>query len=128
MKTVVFSDTHANYAAMKAIFDQEKQFDRVIFLGDAILFGPEPEETVTALREMDACCLMGNHDEELFYLDSITEMDHPEHLDWLRWTRDRLTDLRYQGLLGPQGGGLPLAGCRQAASEQYVGGRGIAGG
>jgi protein phosphatase len=91
VKTVVFSDSHANYAAMKAIFDQEKQFDRVIFLGDAILFGPEPEEVVTALREMDALCLMGNHDEELFYLDSITEMDHPEHLDWLRWTRDRLS-------------------------------------
>ncbi len=104
MKSLIFSDVHANYAAMEAIFITEKQWDEVIFLGDAMQFGPHPDEVLQSLRELDARCLLGNHDAEVLHLDSITEIDHPEHLDWLKWTKSRLSEKNLRFLQEEFGG------------------------
>jgi protein phosphatase len=106
MKSIIFSDVHANYAAMEAIFRREKRWDEVIFLGDALQFGPHPDEVLKDLRKMNALCLLGNHDAEVLHVDSIREIDYPEHLEWLRWTRSRLSrkNLEFLGdrFLGPR--------------------------
>lgn len=98
MKSIIFSDVHANYAAMEAIFQRERHWDEVIFLGDALQFGPRPDEVLRALREMNAICLVGNHDAEVLHVESITEIDYPEHLEWLRWTKSRLAEKNFQFL------------------------------
>jgi putative phosphoesterase len=92
MKSVLFSDAHANYAAVEAVFQHEQHWDEVIFLGDALQFGPHPDEVLSALRKTDACCILGNHDAEVLHIDAITEIDHQEHLDWLTWTREQLSE------------------------------------
>ena len=106
MKSIIFSDVHANYAAMEAIFHREKKWDQVIFLGDALQFGPHPDEVLTDLRKMKALCLLGNHDAEVLHVGSIQEIDYPEHLEWLKWTRSRLSEenLRFlkERFAGPQ--------------------------
>jgi putative phosphoesterase len=104
MKSIVFSDVHANYAALEAIFEHEKHWDEVLFLGDALQFGPHPDAVVTALRETDALCLLGNHDAEVLHVDSITEIDYPEHLDWLKWTKEQLSEKNYRFLSERFGG------------------------
>ncbi len=76
---------------MEAIFEAESSRDRVIFLGDALMFGPQPDEVLTGLRTMEALCLMGNHDTEILRPESFHDDGHPEHIDWLRWTREQLS-------------------------------------
>ena len=92
MKSIILSDIHANYPALEAIFRRERDWDEVIFLGDALQFGPFPDEVLSDLREMNALCLLGNHDAEVLHVDSIREIDYPEHLEWLKWTRDRISE------------------------------------
>jgi putative phosphoesterase len=91
MKTVIFSDVHSNFAAMEGIFRQEKSWDRVIFLGDALLFGPQPDEVLSELRNLGALCLMGNHDREVLNPESFHDSGYPEHRNWLNWTIDRIS-------------------------------------
>jgi len=61
MRRLVLSDIHANYPAVKTIFDSE-EFDESIFLGDAVYFGPDPDEVVTRLRTTQTKSVTGNHD------------------------------------------------------------------
>ena len=61
MKLLIISDAHANYEAMVTACEKEK-YDEMIFLGDAVDYGPQPAETVDFLLENSKYNLMGNHD------------------------------------------------------------------
>jgi predicted phosphodiesterase len=64
MKYGFFSDVHANLEALKAcIIDfRSEKLDKVYFLGDAVGYGPYPDECVKLINEISAVKLMGNHD------------------------------------------------------------------
>ncbi|MGI9262837.1 MAG: metallophosphoesterase family protein [Woeseiaceae bacterium] len=67
MKILVIGDIHGNAEALRAVMDAEKDADRTIFLGDALLSGPQAMETAELLAEMTPdISIMGNHDEEVF--------------------------------------------------------------
>jgi len=59
---LIVSDVHANLAALEAVLDAERTWDRFVFLGDAVLAGPQPDEVLSLLRKEADFCLMGNHD------------------------------------------------------------------
>ena len=61
MKTLLLSDIHGNYEALKQILKQEK-YDNLIFLGDAVDYGPQPAEVLDFLKSESDHNLMGNHD------------------------------------------------------------------
>ncbi len=64
MRYAFFSDVHANLEALKAVildFRKEK-IDRIFFLGDAVGYGPNPNECVQLIDEIAEVKLMGNHD------------------------------------------------------------------
>ncbi|GAA5514157.1 hypothetical protein Dcar01_02910 [Deinococcus carri] len=67
MRLLLLSDIHANYPALEAVLrDAEaRRFDQVVHLGDALGYGPHPREVLTALRDLDARCLLGNHEQML---------------------------------------------------------------
>ena len=66
MKILVISDIHGNAEALRAVMDAEQDADHVIFLGDALLSGPQPNETAELLASLDPdICIIGNHDEEV---------------------------------------------------------------
>lgn len=67
MRLLLLSDTHANHAALEAVLQDAvaRQFDQVVHLGDALGYGPQPREVLTTLRELDATCLLGNHEQLL---------------------------------------------------------------
>lgn len=61
MKLLIISDIHANFMALKAVCEREK-YDEILFLGDAVDYGPQPVEVVDFLVENSKYNLMGNHD------------------------------------------------------------------
>ena len=67
MKILVIGDIHGNAEALRAVMQAESDADATVFLGDALLSGPQANETAELLLELDAdISIMGNHDEEVF--------------------------------------------------------------
>ncbi|TDF99656.1 metallophosphoesterase family protein [Paenibacillus piri] len=65
MRISVISDTHGNAAAFEAVIqDMKRQSpDAVVFLGDAVMRGPQPSECVELLRSLNCEALVrGNYD------------------------------------------------------------------
>lgn len=62
MRILVISDVHANFTALEAVINDAGSFDQVWCLGDVVGYGPEPNECINRLRELDLICLAGNHD------------------------------------------------------------------
>jgi putative phosphoesterase len=69
MKILVLSDIHANWYALEAILAKES-YDALIFLGDAVDFGPNPRECVRFLMNSSTgrfWGVRGDHDHALAY-------------------------------------------------------------
>lgn len=62
MKLLILSDVHGNLAALDAVLAAEPAFDRVVFLGDAVDYGPDPSACLRRLTELDPVWVRGNHD------------------------------------------------------------------
>lgn len=59
MRILVLSDIHGNIDALEAI---DEPCDRILFLGDAVDYGPDPIACIEYLAERDALRVRGNHD------------------------------------------------------------------
>lgn len=59
MRILVLSDIHGNIDALEAI---DEPFDRILFLGDVVDYGPEPGACIEYLAEHNALRVRGNHD------------------------------------------------------------------
>jgi len=74
-----FSDVHGCQGALSAVLASiaAKGITRLIFLGDAVGYGPEPSDCVRVLRERSDICLLGNHDamatDERFDLSALSD-------------------------------------------------------
>lgn len=65
MRYLIVSDTHANLEALEAVRG-EARYDRMVFLGDAVDYGPDPAQVVDILRDearAGGVFVLGNHDE-----------------------------------------------------------------
>ncbi len=62
MKVLVISDVHANLVALEAVLDAEPAFDSVIFLGDAVDYGPDPSACLERIGSLRPARVRGNHD------------------------------------------------------------------
>ncbi|CAM3393755.1 metallophosphoesterase family protein [Deinococcus saxicola] len=84
MRLLLISDIHANNTALGAVLKDasSRRYDQVIHLGDALGYGPNPREVLDVLRDLDAVCIMGNHDQMLL-----------EYVDGKRATRDSVVSL-----------------------------------
>lgn len=89
MKIAIFSDIHGNLEALKSIIEDinKKEFDEVIYLGDAIGIGPQPKECLELLKQSNVKFILGNH--ELYFLRG-TEIDDEikdtqlAHMKWVK--------------------------------------------
>ncbi len=62
MRVLIISDVHGNSAALRKIINVEK-YDAVWFLGDFTDYGPDPDECLDILRELQPeVWVSGNHD------------------------------------------------------------------
>jgi diadenosine tetraphosphatase ApaH/serine/threonine PP2A family protein phosphatase len=70
VRTLFLSDIHANREALDAVLEHaaRQATDRVIFLGDAVGYGPDPGHVLDVLADLAAECVIGNHDRWLLDL------------------------------------------------------------
>ncbi|MGC8669100.1 MAG: metallophosphoesterase family protein [Chthonomonadales bacterium] len=64
MRLLIVSDIHANWAALGAI---PADADAVVFLGDAVSYGPLPAECVAWIRRNATVAVRGNHDHAIAF-------------------------------------------------------------
>ncbi len=65
MRYFIFSDVHANLEAFDAVLSAvaEEQADRMIFLGDVVGYGAQPNEAIDRLKQLKPdATVRGNHD------------------------------------------------------------------
>ncbi len=94
MRFGIISDVHANELALEACLAavSRQGVDRLIFLGDIVGYGPDPEavtQRVAALAGQGAICLKGNHDAAS--TGSPTFMNDVAQAA-IDWTRPRLSE------------------------------------
>ena len=90
----IISDVHANALGLEACLAAcaKLHVDRLIFLGDMVGYGPDPEavtQRVAALAGQGALCLMGNHDAAA--IGGRTSMNDVAAAA-IEWTKPRLSD------------------------------------
>lgn len=93
MRYGFFSDVHANEEALRAAikdFESEK-LDKLFFLGDAVGYGPSPNECVSLIDEITDIKIMGNHD---YAALGLIETDLFNHFaqESIEWTMAQLND------------------------------------
>ena len=64
MKIAVMSDIHGNLEALDAVLEDvySQRIEKIVCIGDLIGYGPNPEEVIQKIRQIDVCCTMGNHE------------------------------------------------------------------
>lgn len=95
VRLLLLSDIHANYTALQAVLKdaQKHPYDQVIHLGDALGYGPHPREVLDTLRDLDAICVMGNHDSMLLeYADGRRETKDSVVSLALKWQLARMSE------------------------------------
>lgn len=67
MKLLILADIHANLPALEAVLEREKDYDRLLFLGDVVDYGPHPCECIDLLQNVMTDGVLGNHDHAILY-------------------------------------------------------------
>jgi len=64
MKVAVISDVHANLIALQEVLKDmaNEGCEKVICLGDIVLAGPQPKETIEFFKQQDWLVIQGNTD------------------------------------------------------------------
>ena len=64
MKIAVMSDIHGNLEALDAVLEDvySQGIEKIVCIGDLIGYGPNPEEVIQKVRQVNVCCTIGNHE------------------------------------------------------------------
>lgn len=64
MSIAIISDVHSNLEALESVLKDIKKrgIDRILFLGDAVGYGPNPNNCIEVLKKECEVLLAGNHD------------------------------------------------------------------
>jgi putative phosphoesterase len=88
LQVALISDLHANVPALEAVLAdiEQQKVDKVICLGDIATIGPQPRQIIDKLRNLDCCCIMGNHDAALLDPERTAEYQlAPVLIPSLQW-------------------------------------------
>ena len=94
MRVAVISDIHGNCVALEAALEEIRRndVDKIVCLGDTAQGGPQPAESIQALRRLGCPIVMGNADAWLLK-DKLDpgEPTSKEQLEVRDWTLSRLS-------------------------------------
>ncbi len=113
MKILVIGDVHGNAEALRAVLEKERDADTTVFLGDTVMSGPQPNETMALLEGISGTLILGNHDVEMIEPGHF-EAWPPQWMAFAQWVLDTLEPSGYELLhrLQPEGeyeeGGLRM--------------------
>jgi len=93
MRYAIISDVHANIEALNAVLEKlrEEGVDNLLFLGDSVGYGPNPNECIEILKETTKILLAGNHDWAAVGMADI-EYFNPYARAAIEWTQETLND------------------------------------
>lgn len=93
MHYAFISDVHANLEALESVLKdiRKRRIDRIIFLGDAVGYGPNPNECIEILKDNCKILLAGNHDRAAIGLMDV-EYFNEYAREAILWTREVLTE------------------------------------
>jgi len=87
----VLSDIHGNLTALQAAIDalRRERVDAWLCAGDLVGYGPQPNECIEVIAELDGLCVAGNH--ELILLGQLSDQRCGRLArETILWTRDVL--------------------------------------
>lgn len=91
MRYAMISDVHANLEALEAVIKdiRKRKVNEILFLGDAVGYGPNPNECLKVLSDNCRVVLAGNHD---WAAIGLTEIDYFNEYAKaaILWTREAL--------------------------------------
>jgi len=89
----ILSDVHGNLEALQAVIDDSRRegVRRMIFLGDAVGYGANPNECLSLLEELTDTRVAGNHDYGAVGLTPVTFFN-PTARAAIEWTAAVLTE------------------------------------
>ena len=92
MRYAVLSDVHSNLEALSVVLTdiEQKKIGDIVFLGDAVGYGPSPNECIDLLAKRCKICIAGNHDWGVLKRTDITCFNEYAS-DTIEWTRGVLT-------------------------------------
>jgi predicted phosphodiesterase len=87
MRLALLTDIHANREAFEAVLADlaYRKVDRVVFLGDLVGYGPDPEWCLDRVEQMTAegaICVRGNHDRAVGVPDRLLNDAARMVIDW----------------------------------------------
>ena len=90
----VISDVHANLEALQAVLKEieRERVDSVLFLGDSVGYGPDPNECTEIVRDKADVLIAGNHDRAAAGMNDIINFN-PYARIAMEWT---VTVLAYE--------------------------------
>jgi predicted phosphodiesterase len=93
MRYAVISDVHANLEALNTVLKKisEETFDSLLFLGDSVGYGPNPNECLETLKGKTKILLAGNHDWASVGMTDI-ESFNPYARAAVEWTKKILSN------------------------------------
>ena len=93
----VISDVHSNAEALRSVLRdiKKRQIQDIFFLGDAVGYGPEPNESVGLLKSECKTIIAGNHDWGVLGLTETGSFNEYARIA-LAWTRGVLTADNYE--------------------------------
>jgi diadenosine tetraphosphatase ApaH/serine/threonine PP2A family protein phosphatase len=99
MRYAILSDVHSNLEALEAVLHDVgiRKIEDVLFLGDAVGYGPNPNECIELLVENCKILLAGNHDWGVIGQTDITYFNEYARAA-IEWTKDVLTEKSHKTL------------------------------
>ncbi len=99
MRYAIISDVHANLEALQAVLGkiEEEKIAGILFLGDSVGYGPNPNECIAILKEKARILLAGNHDRAVACMSGIAYFN-PLAKAAIEWTREVLSGENMQFL------------------------------
>ncbi len=93
MRYAIISDVHSNLEALNAVLEkiEKEKVDDLLFLGDSVGYGPNPNECIDIIKKEARVLLAGNHDHSVLGLTDV-EYFNPYAKAALEWTKEVLTN------------------------------------
>jgi len=89
LRIAIISDVHSNLDAFLAVIAKLPPYDHLVFLGDLVGYGPQPNEVVEQLQQLHPkVALLGNHDYAVATGDASGFSPHAEAA--VEWTRRQI--------------------------------------
>ena len=92
MRSAIISDVHSNLEALSTALEaiEKEEIDEILFLGDVVGYGANPNECVALVRERCSVVLLGNHDLAAVDLSVAEEFNNHARVA-AHWTSKKLS-------------------------------------